>query len=226
MFDEELEEDIDDIENGEKEEKAETDGEESKAGDDGEKGNDNEEQPKEEEVAEMAAPIEQHEALQDPEFQAGLKNLRIALKFTQILEETVPKFTSLLKSQSNTDVIETLKMLQQCCPFSIRGFDSLQRKMLCLSFSKNENVQRSAIETFQELKLNKPGSQGESASSKLVATELVNLIRASSLEEKQYFSEILRLLVKEEMVNDEVIGMLWRFVMNSSSHEELKSRRC
>ena len=71
------------------------------------------------------------------------------------------------------------------------------------------------------MKLNKPGSQGESASSKLVATELVNLIRASSLEEKQYFSEILRLLVKEEMVNDEVIGMLWRFVMNSSSHEDL-----
>ena len=160
---------MDEIENGEEEQKAETDGKRAKklmmakmitrAA-------------QEEEVAEMAAPIEQHEALQDPEFQAGLKNLRIALKFTQILEETVPKFTSLLKSQSNTDVIETLKMLQQCCPFSIRGFDSLQRKMLCLSFSKNENVQRSAIETFQELKLNKPGSKGESASSKLVATDL------------------------------------------------------
>ena len=77
---------MDEIENGEEEQKAETDGEESKGFHDGEKGDDNVEQPKEEEVAEMAAPIEQHEALQDPEFQAGLKNLRIALKFTQILK--------------------------------------------------------------------------------------------------------------------------------------------
>ena len=219
LFDDEMEEDMDDVE--ETEEKKQ---EEMK--EDGGEENDNEEQGEEdveEQVEESidAPPIEQHEALQDPEFQAGLKRLRIALKFTELLEGTVPKFTSLLKSQSNSDVIETLKALQQCCPFNIRGFDVLQRKMLCLSFSKNETIQTTAIETFQELKLNKPGSEGESAGSKLVADELVNLIRSSSMEEKQYFSEILRLLVKEEMINDEVIGMLWRFVMNSSKHNDM-----
>ena len=68
---------------------------------DGGEENDNEEQGEEdveEQVEESidAPPIEQHEALQDPEFQAGLKRLRIALKFTELLEGTVPKFTSLL----------------------------------------------------------------------------------------------------------------------------------
>ena len=90
----------------------------------------------------------------------------------------------------------------------------------CRSFSKNESVQRTAIETFQELKLNKPGSQGESATV-TCCYELVNRI-AFFIEEKQFrdFASV----GKEEMVNDEVIGMLWRFVMNSSSHEEKATR--
>ena len=60
-------------------------------------------------------------------------------------------------------------------------------------------VRSTAIETFQELSLNAPGSAGEAADAFTVANELTLLVSSSTMEEKQYFAEILRLLVKEIM---------------------------
>ena len=175
-------------------------------------------QIEEKDLPDNQGPIDTSIGLGDQDFQKSLSRLQMAAKFSLILADSVPKLISLLQSQSTSDVTETLKVLRQCFPFKINGFDSLQRKMLGLSFSRHEIVRNAAVETFQALSLDIGESLEQRANHLIVAKELISLVNVSTREEKQYFAEILSLLVKKELISDDVIGMLWRFVCNVDEH--------
>ena len=172
----------------------------------------------EKDLTDNLCPIDKSIGLGDQEFQTSLSRLQMAAKFSLVLADSVPKLISLLESQSTSDVIETLKVLRQCFPFKINGFESLQRKMLGLSFSRHETVRNAAVETFQALSLDIGESLEKTANHLIVAKELVCLVNVSSREEKQYFAEILSLLVKKKLIDDDIIGTLWRFVCNVDEH--------
>jgi condensin complex subunit 1 len=182
--------------------------------------------------------VERSETATAPEGEDEIQNklrflefCQAALRFCDVMEQSVPQAVRLLGSTTTGDVVEAVKLLIRCQAFGVSGSSQSQRAMFSLVWSTEAGIRASAVDAFRELFLEKPvsneaaeddeddddaaASSEDSAGERQTAMNLVKLLQQCDVATAACVREILRELVSSGQILPGVVRRLWELVMKA-----------
>lgn len=129
--------------------------------------------------------------------------------FIENISECLPLASQLLGSKVNSDVIEALEFLAVAQEFNIACSRESIRKALVLVWSSEQTVRELVMKVYIRLYLSPLQDSPPQSRYSLIVRNLLSLVKDASLGEMASLEEMIMLLMKNDDLPKQVLGILW-----------------
>jgi len=136
------------------------------------------------------------------------------------LESSVPLLTQLLGSKTQSDIVESIKLLTYLQKMNISRAVQGTKKILVLFFNKDDSVKREALEAYKTLYLKDDMGLDQRAFA------LIELLKDADASEEVCVEEFLSLAVRENVMSGDIYKALWKIfkMCNNTAVEKQNAR--
>jgi condensin complex subunit 1 len=145
----------------------------------------------------------------------AIKFTQSALSFIDLFAGATPALESMLLSSNTSDVTEALRFFVKARHFRLPCAVSGMKRALCLMWSPDQTIKDEIIQTFVEVFIAMPGSNGvETLSDSQIASNLLALTADANYSELASIEEAIKILVLTGKLQSDVFRSLWYTAVN------------
>lgn len=154
-----------------------------------------------------------------------IQYLTDCVKFSKIIQESLPVVAQLLGSKQATDILEAIDFFVSAFEFGLVNAMIGVRKMLALIWSQETQVRDAVVSAYKKLYVNIDASNPRSAAL-TVAKNLIALVRISTIGEITSLEKLIGELVASKDLGKALFTVLWEYftgVLPDSNPESARS---